>query len=326
MGKTTKPSASRLREILKRQDPPSWGPDYVPAIRATREEAPSRSRPSQIWSEVLQRYVHALSFPEKCACLTALFHPGLFEMQEERMLHYLTSAHPLDSHVRGAGVIRPVLRGTLEISDALGLLMHHAMVPKPATKTGETAGMMPFPFIGDILLFLLDDAGPYCVNWTVKETHEDFERAQQYGRPSRYPEQADAKEKARHQIEAVYYLDGDIRTQRLVRADFDKHLMANLEQLILWSKRKHSFAEDQLRHVTNCFKAAIGTSAPAMALVFDLARIHDCETYDIKIALHQAIWARQLRIDLFQPFHIDKPLLRERRDPLEVYAHWFARA
>lgn len=326
MGNAIKPSAARLREILKRQDRPGWGQDYVPAIRATREEAPSRSRPSQIWSELLQRQVHALSEPEKFACLMALFHPWLFEMQEQRMLHYLPSAHPLDSHVRGAGAIRPILRGTLEISDALGLLKHHAMVPMPATEPGEAAGLMPFPWIGDLLLFLEDGAGPYCVNWTIKNSQEDFERAQQFGRPSRNPERANARERARHQIEAVYYLDGDIRTQRLVRADFDTNLIANLEQLILWSKRKHPFAGDQVRDVIHCFKAAIGTPAPAMALVFDLARIHGCEAYDIKVVLHQALWERQLRIDLFQPFHIDKPLLPERRDPLEVYAHWFGRA
>ena len=50
MGKEIYPKLSRLNEILRRQDPPAWGPTYDPAIRAIREEAPPRSRPAQVWS------------------------------------------------------------------------------------------------------------------------------------------------------------------------------------------------------------------------------------------------------------------------------------
>jgi hypothetical protein len=326
MGKTTRPSAARLKEILRRQDPPAWGKDYIPAIRATREEAPSRSRPSQIWCEQIQRHVHALSDPEKFACLMAMFHPWLFELQEQRMLHYLQSAHPLDSHARGAGVIRPPLRGTLEIADAFGLLHFHAMVPAPVMHVGEIPSMMPFPWTGDVLLFLDDGHGPYCVNWTTKDREEDFELGASLGRPPKSPEQKAAQEKARHTIEAVYYLDGKIPTVRIVRANLDQDLVANLGQIVLWTGRKHAFAEAEVQNIVNYFKAAVGTSTPAMNLVFELARAHDCEIDEIKKVLHQAIWRRQIRIDLFQPFHIDKPLLRERQDPLEVYAHLFARS
>lgn len=51
----------RLKEILRRQDPPKYAKDYDPAIRAIREEGPERSRPAQVWSELLGRYCHALS-------------------------------------------------------------------------------------------------------------------------------------------------------------------------------------------------------------------------------------------------------------------------
>ena len=48
MPKAFKLILARLYEILRRQDPPQWGKQYDPAIRATREEAPStgRSRPA----------------------------------------------------------------------------------------------------------------------------------------------------------------------------------------------------------------------------------------------------------------------------------------
>ena len=65
MPKTFKLTLARLYEILRRQDPPQWGKQYDPAIRATREEAPSRSRPAQVWSERLERYCHTLSLVEQ---------------------------------------------------------------------------------------------------------------------------------------------------------------------------------------------------------------------------------------------------------------------
>jgi hypothetical protein len=99
----------------------------------------------------------------------------------------------------------------------------------------------------------------------------------------------------------------------------------NLAQILLWSKRKHSFSEKKNREIVNCFKEAIGTNVPGMSLVHDLARVNDCKTSEIKTVLHQALWNKQIRIDLFQPFHIDKPLLPEKRNPFAVYGHWFAR-
>lgn len=325
MGKSTKPSPARLAVILKRQDPPGWGRDYIPSILATREEAPSRSRPAQIWSDKLGRYVHVLSDPEHHLALIALFHPWLFELQEQRMLHCLPSPHPLDSHPRGAGVIRRSLRGTLEVSAALGALQYHATVTMPAAKAGEAAFVLPYPWAGDFLLFLDDGNGPYCVNWTVKKSPEDFEAPPRIGRyPKDEAKSVDAQ-KARHRIEAVYYLDGDIRTVRLTPFDFDRHVALNLAQIILWTKRPHPFSQEQVREFIIEFRAAIGTDIPAFTLLWQMARAHGCEVYDLKVVLHQAIWHRTLRIDLFQPFHIDKPFLQEKRDPLAVYGHWFSR-
>jgi len=64
MAKYKHKTLARLKELQRRQDPPKWGRDYEPAIRATREEAPARSRFLQIWFEKLKRYVHALSSVE----------------------------------------------------------------------------------------------------------------------------------------------------------------------------------------------------------------------------------------------------------------------
>ena len=325
MGKTTKPSAPRLKEILRRQDPPKLGPDYIPSIRAVREEAPSRSRATQQWSELLLRPIHVLSTPELHVCLIVLFHPRLFELQEQRMLHYLPSPHPLEGHPKGAGEIRSALRGTLEIAEALGMLEHHATVVMPSTEPGHRGKLMPFPWVGDFLLFLEDSRGAYCVNLNVKNNALEFLKGDQASGKGKNSAKAAAKAKARHSIEAVYYLDGNIPTVPITTADYDKHLVANLAQIVLWSKRVHTFAAVHERNIIGYFKSAIGTRTPAIELVFNLARINDCEVYEIKKVFYQAIWRREIRIDLFQPLHINLPLLPELRDPLDVYAKWFAR-
>lgn len=325
MSKTTKPSAARLKEILRRQDPPSFGKNYVPSILAVREEAPARSRATQLWSEKLQREIHLLSSIELQVCLLVLFNPRVFELQEQRMLHYFQSAHPLDSHPRGTGEIRPSLRGTLDIADALGLLKHHAKVVMPAAEAGHKGKLMPFPWVGDLLLFLEDSDGAYCVNLTIKKDAKDFDAGDQVAHKGKNSKSAAAKASARHSIEAVYYLDGNIPTIPVTSADYDKHLVANLAQIILWSKRSYPFQEDQVRNIVGYFKSAIGTQTTVIELILDLARINDCGVDDIKTLFYQAVWDRRIRLDLFQPLLTNLPLLPEQRDPLNVYAKWFER-
>lgn len=122
MPKAIKLTLARLKEILRRQDPPQWGKQYDPAIRATREEAPSRSRPAQVWSERLDRYCHTLSLVEQKVLLLALFNPQLFELQEQRMLATETRPHPLAGHSLATGLELPGLRGTIDVCERLDMI------------------------------------------------------------------------------------------------------------------------------------------------------------------------------------------------------------
>lgn len=116
---------ARLRQIMRRQDPPAWGAAYQPGIFATRDEAPSISRAVQLWSEKLQRYVHGLSGPEQAALILALHHPQLFELQEQRMLPMEKRPHPLTGHPRATGMSLPDMRGTIAVAEHLDLLKLH---------------------------------------------------------------------------------------------------------------------------------------------------------------------------------------------------------
>ncbi|WP_205734188.1 hypothetical protein [Acidovorax kalamii] len=45
----------------------------------------------------------------------------------------------------------------------------------------------------------------------------------------------------------------------------------------------------------------------------------------MKNVLEQGIWNRSIRVDLFEPVLLDRPLKREREDPVFVYGDWFSR-
>ncbi|MBK9347834.1 MAG: hypothetical protein IPN06_16205 [Burkholderiales bacterium] len=58
---------------------------------------------------------------------------------------------------------------------------------------------------------MTDKDGPYCVNWTIKDDAEDFEKSMTKDRPVRDPFEDQIAEQARHAIEEIYYLDAGIR-------------------------------------------------------------------------------------------------------------------
>lgn len=206
MAKPMHLSLARLKEVLRRQDPPLWGQNYDPAIRATREEAPSRSRFAQVWSQRLGRYCHTLSSVEQDALLLVLFHPALFELHEQRILFTEPRPHPLSGHPFATGVDLPPLRGTIDVCQRLDMIKRHLWI-NVDHPDGSGRVPVPVPFIGDFLLFLQDQEGPYCVNWTIKESSDDFEKRPVRDRPSRNPQADCMAERSRHAIEALYYAD-----------------------------------------------------------------------------------------------------------------------
>jgi hypothetical protein len=86
---------ARLKQILKRQIPRRFGPDYIPSTFATRNEAPSISIPSRLNSLKFGRVIHTLSEQETHAVLLALIHPKVFEIHEQKMLSRFEDDHPM---------------------------------------------------------------------------------------------------------------------------------------------------------------------------------------------------------------------------------------
>lgn len=326
MGFNTRPSEQRLLTILERQTPQKWGADYVPSTLATKEEAPPSSRASILHSRCHGRALHALSPGERDLLIYAMYHPSVFDVHEQRMLSTTPRRHPLDDHPTLVPEIRPSLRGTVEVAEALGVLdVHPTVLCHPDGDEHRSRNRVPFPFLGDILVFFKDVDGAAAVNWTIKNTHEAFEHPSFGSRRYRSSAKAVADEQARHAIESVYYLDAGIATVRLTPKDWDRSLQENLRQLFLWHDRPHSVPGDQQRQIISHFQSAIGTRLRPIEVAIQIAARFSLPLYEVKVVLYQAIWSRALRLNLFEPLLIDHPLLPEEQDPVKKYASWFRR-
>ncbi len=315
---------SRLREILRRQDPPKWGAAYEPAIRATREEAPSRSRPAKVWWEAMQRPVHVLSNPELWVLMILLYCPWLWELQEQRMLPFLPSPHPMASNHRACGMALPAMNGTLQVAERLGYLHWHPFLTIGKNKR-QPAEDVPAPWIGDFLAYLEDDTGPFCVNINVKATRQGFSRPTINESPKINMKRAKKKTIARQEVERVLYDEAGIPTHEVAGDTLNEIVVANLQQIIVYQRRKTPFSSAERVEIIGELQRGMQAGKAALEVLQAATGSDQQRHYHAKTVMYQAIWQRQLRIDLFQHFFIDYPLIPESRDVLDEYGAWLRR-
>lgn len=326
MGSSTRPSWQRYAQIESRQRTPKWLGDYQPAIKATREEAPRDSRPIEIYSQKLGRYLQAMSEVEMYLMPFALYHPDLVDIHEQKILSTIPSAHPFQSHPDAVGLKFPSMRGTVSIADSLGFLHHHPTITVPDPDNAKLKIKVPYPWTGDVLLYLRKRDSLYCVNWTIKATAEQFEDPHAMGRHVRNVKLEAEKLHARHAIEAIYYSDGGIPTHRITKKDCNRQVFENLRQLYSFHARTTPFNSVQSSIILDHFKAgALERHAP-IAVIRSLMMQFRFGFEDLRVAFHQGVWNRKLRIDLHDSIEIDRPMRPEKSDILSDYAHWFLEA
>jgi hypothetical protein len=78
--------------------------------------------------------------------------------------------------------------------------------------------------------------------------------------------------------------------------------------------------------VEQTFQAGLVKGIAPIETVFDLAVQYQCHTDTLKTIYYQMIWSRKLRVDLYTPILIDRPVYPERKDVLLAYSSWFGRA
>jgi hypothetical protein len=315
-------SEETLRRYTERQGELRWGSEYQPAIRATREEAPRCSRPTVLRPRKLGgREMHLLSDPETYSALLALHNPAVFDVHEQHVLDVLPTQHPVAALSDAKLLQLPSLPGTLEVADWLDMFDAHPKVF--VDSLGEGGGWVPIPYVGDLLLFLRDERGPYSVNWTIKLETKDFRRAG--WRRLRASEPPPATDDLRHQLEAAHFAEADIPTHQIALAELDPNLCQNLRRAFIYDARPYSVEAAVRAAMIDRFRAIVGTQVLLFDEIRRQAAEHGVPEEDARAVFHSAVWCREIRIDLFRPLVADRPLRAERIDPLKHHAAWFGR-
>jgi len=334
-------TVSRVKEIAFRQFPIRFGAGYIPSILATREEAPPMSRPAIRYSERLGREFHALSVPELKTIVLALYHPMVFDLQENWAYNHGPGTHPLASHPAGCALQLPSTQGTLAHAERLHVLRLHPRArltedevaaaeqgaPPAQDDAPEAAGVSewePAFYIGDLLVYITDQQGPYLLDWDTKE------RAGQHAQPGpgtlakRHSRRAKASAAAREAVTGAYDTELNIRPVRVAAEEIDDDVAANLFQLLGWHHHRIHRSSAERADLEQALSASMRTGvSPISQLPAWTER--GWARQDFQAVLYRAIWERRIRVDLFQPVLINRPLKPETRDVLEVYGSWFKR-
>lgn len=328
MGSKTGISEARLKTIYLRQSNPMWDETYVPSILATAQEAPKISRAFILTpSKLCGRETHLLSTPERNVALLGLYHPGIIGLQEQRMLSPEPAVHPLWSMNGVDRTLLQPLKGVIDVAERLGYLdlLPRVKVKPPGVR--DESLTVVFPWVGDLLWAIKSPVGAIsCINWTAKSTQADFKRPwpRRDGRLRRI--EGPRATLARHEIEHTYYDDARIRTVRVSDEDLDAHVAANLRQLFLHHRRFLGVTEEQRLEILRRYQVALETGVSPGEVITSFVERQRYSVDQCRSVLYQAIWFRQLRVDLFSPIFINQPLKPESRDALAVYGDWFRSA
>lgn len=320
-----KVTEARLRTIKRRQWKDRWGANYIAAIFADPKEAPGIStgtilRPRKVG----MREFHTLSSNEAFVALLALHHPNCWDLHEQRILPPTPRPHYLFGHPRASGLSFSHFAGTLDVADRLGVLSKHPRVRLRIGNDPSKWPMAPFPYLSDLVLYMEDGIGPYVVNWPVKGKYEDF-RKRGPGRNRVSPDQDDPTAITRNLIEETCFLDAGIRTQRIAGKAIDFDVRCNLRELFLDDTYPTTINEIHRSEISFIIGETIGSDVPAHNIARRIAKDFKISDREAVALIKQGIWRRELRVDLFQPVLMDKPLRPEREDVFVRYGGWFCR-
>lgn len=316
----------KLQELQRRQPSGGYGKCYQAAQTATIGEAPNVSSAVILYSTKLEREVHLLSKPEFKAALIALYNDRLFDLQEQRLLSIDADLHPLQKHPKNQCQDLPYLIGTFAVAEAMGKINEHYTYLVQIEEDKWNKRKRFWPYIGDLLLYLEDEAGPYCVNWSVKNTKVAFHRK---GGLSSRPRPKNYKEpelKFRYDIEEAHYQSAGIRTKKITGDMFDREVCANLRELFQWQVQDLQVEDEKREVIEHELNQVVGSDEVAFAALKRIGRMHEVDPKRVvEQILKKAIWERRIRVDLFSPLLMDGPLKKETRDVLVEYSELFER-
>lgn len=315
---------SRLETIQKRQAKDAFGPDYQPAIRAVRGEAPTRSRAYRLWATKVGRAMHMLSSHELAAALIALYITICIDILEQKMLWVDEHTHPLFGYP-GVDVARlPSVAGTVAVAEALGIMKFHPRMWLEDPESKSRAAI-PTPLIGDLLLVLQDSKGIYCVDWMIKRSYAEFRFPPVGLTTPRNRELAIKRAVARTQLQIGYNATAEIRSQCIAHEPRLEEVVANLRVLHGYHILPAAVPALTRRYMLAVFQAGMEYGVPPLHDYPRLCARFICSWEVCQRVLYQAIWRRELRVDLYSAIYPDHPLQPETKDLLVDVYDWYRR-
>jgi hypothetical protein len=269
--------------------------------------------------------MHLLSPAERTFAILALYHPQVAEIHEQKMLHPLPQPHPATGFRGRYGLELRSMRGLVAVAKELGYLDLLATVSVASHDGLRKTRKVVFPFLGDFLLFLVDEQDAlHCINWSIKNSEEGFKRQLQLERLNAASRSRQDEEVViRQLLEEIYYQDANIKSHFLSPEKVDRHVVNNLVRLHP-RKRPASGLSPKLQHqLIDLLRRSIGSRVTPIELILDFSVRWNVKKLDCQDAFYQAVWERVLRVDLFSEVLIDVPLRAEERDVLDVYSKWF---
>jgi hypothetical protein len=232
--------------------------------------------------------------------------------------------HLLYGHPLASGIAFKSFKGTLDVADRLGILSKH---PKVRLEIGNDPckwPMAPFPYFSDLLLCLVDEKGPYLLDWPVKDKFEDF-RGRGPRKSRSRPDEEDPAAVQRDLLQEMYFADADVRTQRVVGRAIDFNVNCNLREMFMDDTFPTTVSDVHRADILEIYRESIGKDIPAYLVALKISRDFKISDREATALLRQGTWRRELRVDLFQPVLMDRPLRPEKIDVLTQYATWFRR-
>ena len=176
-------------------------------------------------------------------------------------------------------------------------------------------------------MFLIDETGPYCVNWTVKAVEAGFEKSPRSSRASKDPLADERAQRERHAIEEQYYADVGIPTIRVTQSSMPSILVSNLRSLLLMQHRHAALPNAIHRELCERLQASIITGQTPLEVILPFVHRHDLPLEVVRSAFASALLAGDVNAELVDSaVLLDIPLKRKRHDPWQVLAPWFSRA
>ena len=296
----------RHKRLLKRQPTSSWVKDYTPGTLAVRGEAPAISTATEIRNtQKFGRSLHALSQTETAALLLSLWLPEIVDVNEQRVLPPFESANPLAGFPPAKGKKLSHLKGVYSAYERLDAEELYGVIHLGKEREYPE---VPVLYEGDILNYCIDAEGPYCVNWTVKRTADQFDQ-NRVDVPKKLQTKRE-KERAfiRHAAEEIFYTDVGIPTYKITSDLFSRALVRNLRTSYRWTIEMTSELQTLLPRAELLVRNSAGSGDTGVDLGEYFCRKSRISAYEWKILLYSLIWLRRLNIDLDKAFLIDQPI------------------